>query len=98
MAAIDIQAVANAYFDNADYDEAGSVTKAKAFQTACVRLIGLRPQLLQKGGQGANLHAQFNVSELRFQLQRVDSWLSANDTADPSIVYPNFTDDRYAIG
>jgi hypothetical protein len=86
--AIDYEAAATAYYDNADYEETGSVAKAKAFVTACRQLIG-RPT---KAGHG-QASVEHSPDALREQMAYANEWLAANDTtndASPGVRFHSF--------
>lgn len=65
-----------AYDDNASYAEDASVTKAKAFITAC-RII-LRRKSGRSGKSGA--FVEFDRNLIRQELQAAQAYVSANDT------------------
>lgn len=77
--AIDYGAAETAYYDNADYDVTGSVTRANAFVTACRQLIGRA----RKTGHGA-ANVEFDPASLQEQLETALSWLASNDTTNVS--------------
>ena len=72
----DLQAVHQAYLDNADYDQVGSATKAAAFIVAVRRLIGLLPQRQQHGGIGGE-SLQFDLRILKEQLKDATDFVAA---------------------
>lgn len=84
MAAQDVinyQAAQAAYFANADYDETGDLTKARAFRTALRRLIGLRPAKSRHGDSGGE-EIQFDLKTLNDQLKQVGQFISGVVSAD----------------
>jgi hypothetical protein len=68
-----------AYEDNASYEEDGSVTKAKAFVTACRILLRREPKRYRRGRDGdeVEIDPQIVASELEYARK----WASANDTS-----------------
>lgn len=81
--AVDIAAVQQAYYDNADFEESGSVTKAQAYRTACRRLMGLQPKMAQYGTQGGGTRLEIDPTVFAKELDRVSDWLATNaDTTD----------------
>jgi hypothetical protein len=93
MAATLTQAT-DAYLDNADYDTNGSVSEAKAFRTACRQLLVLLPQQQMRGAGGNRQEVQFRMEAIEEALQGVEAWLALNDTDDPAIIHPTFSDSR----
>jgi len=84
-----------AYVENADYAELASRTKALAFITACRRLKILQPARSAMTGS-TGLDQWYSVSELDMEIRRAESWLAANPdaatrSANPDVVYPDFT-------
>ena len=75
--AIDLTAYRQAAADNADYAETGSVTKAKAFETACRRLVVLLPSEIQGGG---GQRQKNEIEQIKSELDDVVTWLVTNDT------------------
>ena len=70
----DVQA---AYDDNASYLEDNSVTKARAFVTACIFLMRRKAE---RSRHGPAEH-EFDIESLRLQLKEARRWLGMNDTA-----------------
>lgn len=66
--------VADAYLDNADFEEAGSVAKARAFVTACVRLLLLLPVSASDQGSAQS----FDQKEIQANKQRAQAYIAAN--------------------
>ena len=84
-----------AYLDNADYDEDASVSKAKAFRTACRQLIVLLPSTTMRGAGSNQQSIGFRTDEIRKQLEAVESWLAINDTTgNSSVIHPDFSFSR----
>jgi hypothetical protein len=79
-------AALQAYLDNADYEETSSVTKARAFITACTKLIAVTPQAT--GSRDS--HLQIKVDEYRQAKQAAQAWVGGNDT-DPTTGTPPVT-------
>ena len=63
--------------DNADFEESGSVSKAKAFITAAKRWLILRPQSSSHQGNSLSM----DVNQVRQMLSRAQSYVAANDTS-----------------
>ena len=89
-----------AYEENADYDEVDSVAKAKAFRTACRRILAKQPTTTIKGGGGAQVTMDTRL--IAEQLAEVETWLARNpDTeadalhGNSSVIHPDFTNFRY---
>jgi len=61
-----------AYFDNADFREVNSRTKARKFVTACTRLLFI-PATFEHGDE----KAQFDLRTLNTQRVSAQSWLSS---------------------
>ena len=89
--AVDLVAVQQAYHDNADYDETGSVAKAKAYRTAIRRLIGNRPEEGTKGGPGSESFRLPNWQALKSELNDVERFIAANDILTVSAGPPVYT-------
>lgn len=66
-----------AYVDNASYAEDASVTKAKAFITAC-RILLLK---LPKEAGTRDSRTAFNSDLIQREMETAQEWVSANDTA-----------------
>jgi hypothetical protein len=69
-----------AHYENADYEETGDATKARAFVTACRRLIGLLPARMTKGGREVG-ESEFDLQRLEQQLAAARLWLSTQASA-----------------
>lgn len=67
-----------AYEENADYDEVGSVAKAKAFRTACRRLIAKLPSSASQDSVGT---IQNDLNQYKEALNAANRWLASNDTS-----------------
>jgi hypothetical protein len=79
--AIDISAIMQSIHDNADWAEARSLTKAKAFATAARRYLMLTPQQSsQPGGFSTTLGAQ----QIKEMLDEANEFINANTSADGS--------------
>lgn len=63
-----------AYLDNADYAEAGSVSKARAFVTACRRLKVLLPRVSAENGS----RSEFDPQQLQNELAAAQSFVDSN--------------------
>ena len=80
-----------AYLDNADYEETGSVTKARAFVTACRHLLLLRPK---SAGHG---NARFDLAPelIERQMMQAQAWINANNTSGSgAVTHVDFSDFR----
>ena len=78
--------------DNADYDDSGSVSKAKAFRTACRQLLTLLPVASMRGAGSNQQTVNFRVEEIRKDIESVESWIAINDTtSNPAVVHPDFS-------
>ncbi len=67
--------VEDSYLDNASYIEDNSVTKAKAFVTACTMLIFLMPK--QMGQDGKSITN--SIEEVQQQKEKATQFLNDND-------------------
>jgi hypothetical protein len=83
MSTPDLLTVRQAFLENADYAEVADVSKAKAFQTACRRLIVLTPTRTAKGGRDGE-EIELDVQVIQQQLLEVTRWLACNDSASLS--------------
>ena len=70
------ETILNACLSNADFDEDGDLTKAKAYRTACRQRLHYAEKM-SKGQSGA----EFNLAEVRRELQRVTVWIEQRDSA-----------------
>ena len=77
-----------AYIDNADYEEDESVSKAKAFITACRQLLVLLPQ--KSALDGTNI--EHDLKNIADEMQNARNWLAANDTSTSGRTRPRFFD------
>lgn len=66
-----------AYAENADYEESGSVAKAKLFITACRRMLGLRPSDI------SDATSRMTFQSIEKQMNAAQAYVVANDTAAP---------------
>lgn len=87
------------YEANADYEEAGSVTKAQAFLTACRILLVKMPNRSSMRGGGAGSEMQMSVELLTAQITAAQNFIAANPTAaqqlaNPDVLHPDFTNFR----
>ena len=69
---------AAAYHLNSDWFEQGSLAKAKAFVTACTKLIGILPKLTEH----QNERVEFDMRILSGEVDRAMRWASNNADAD----------------
>ena len=69
-----------AYLTNLSYEEDASVSKGKAFVSACRAILAIRPEEAVKGGGGkSGSSLRFNVAAVQAQLEACQRWLAAND-------------------
>ena len=73
MAATFDEAV-DAYLNNADFEESASLSKARAFITACVRLSVLLPSSASDQGSSQ----AFDIADIRANKERAQVFVSAN--------------------
>lgn len=72
-----------AYYDNADWQDYATTTKAKLFRTALVRLIGLVPSRAEHSGESQ----EFHLPTLHKLLEDVKTWIAVvDDTNDGGYV------------
>ena len=64
--------------DNASYAEDGSITKARAFVTAC-RILLLRPRSMAHGADRTDLAPEVIREELKAAQDWIGSYQSASD-------------------
>jgi hypothetical protein len=86
----DIRAV---YLDNVSYAEDASVTKAKAFITACKALMLTLAERQVHGGRGGGQEIQFNLEMIANEKKTAESWLAGADDTGGSgggIVHVDF--------
>lgn len=69
------QSLRDALHDNADFEETGSVAKARAYITAAVRFLSLEP--MNQSDQGSSL--QYAAQQINDQLKRARAFVAAND-------------------
>jgi len=74
--------ILDAFSDNADYEETQSLPKAKAFVTACTRLIGVIPS--SQSDQGSSI--AMSVPQVLALMQRAQNWIAANRSGQGSRV------------
>jgi len=73
-----------AYDDNASYEEDASVSKAKAFVTACRFLLRRLPK--RSAGSAGSGEIELNSEQIERQLEEARKWVAANDTAPATSV------------
>jgi hypothetical protein len=74
----------SAYVANADYAEAGSLAKARAFQTAATQLLVLLPRAAAMGG---GMSSEFDHQSVRAALADAKGYIAANDTSSSRAVF-----------
>lgn len=76
MAEGTLQDLRDALWDNADFEESGSVAKARAYITAATRWLSLEAS--SQSDQGSSLG--FSVQQLENRLRRAERYVSANQS------------------
>jgi len=66
------------YVTNEDYDEEGSVSKAKAFVVACRKLLLYLPK---RSGSSSGEEVEFDPKIIQEELNNAKRWLMANNTS-----------------
>lgn len=90
----EIAAARTAYLDNADYEEDASVTKAKAFITACRKLLAVPITRTANAGRDGN-ELELNPELLARMLDEARRWLAAELSASSgAVIHADFTDFR----
>lgn len=89
-----IATVRQSYVTYADYEETGSQASCKAFITACRRLLALLPTA---SGGAQSTSFEFDVSQIRSELEAAQNWLATNQTsadnaANPDVVHYDFSE------
>lgn len=72
--AITIESVHRAYLENADYDEVGSIEKAKKFVTAVRRMMSFAQS---SANQSSSL--SFDLATLQRERQQAEAYIAVND-------------------
>jgi hypothetical protein len=71
--AVSLDTARDAYLENADYAETGSVAKARAFATACRRLLVLLPK---KAGHGRGAEeVEFDPLQIRAEREECEKFV-----------------------
>lgn len=86
--ASEIAAAETAYFENADYAEVRSVSKARAFVTSCRKLL-MAPSNMVKGANSVSSR----IDLLRDELRDAQAWLerfSPDDIPGPIVTKTSF--------
>jgi len=79
------------YHANRSYRENGSTTEAEAFVSACRGLLIEFPQKSRKSGLGETTELEFDLTLIRDEMQRAESWIAQQHSASsPSVTYPDF--------
>lgn len=89
--AIDLEAIVQAFVDNADYDSANSISMAKAFRTACRRLLIVPEEMYR---QHERLRYAPRADVVNARLTEVNSWLGAKSIGATTEQYIEFKDYR----
>jgi hypothetical protein len=89
----DFATLAAAYDTNADYEETSSATKARAFITACRRLLSpaVSPKRNVHGGRGAE-EIELDLTIVRAELVAAQEWLAdyVASTGGDNVVHVDF--------
>ena len=75
-----VEQIEQTLLDNADFEEAASISKAKAFVTAAKRWLILRPNAASSAGNSLTL----NSAQVENMMARAQEYIAANDTAGSS--------------
>lgn len=75
-----IEQIEQTLLDNADFEEAGSVSKAKSFVTSAKRWLILRPNSAASAGNSLTL----NSAQVEAMMHRAQEFIAANDTTGSS--------------
>lgn len=87
----DLAAARTAYFSNADYEEAQSVTKAAAFITACRKLLAVPVTRTANGARDGN-ELELDPAEIRNQQADARAWLRGQRAAEgENVIHADFT-------
>jgi len=89
--AVTLDAAKAAYLDNADYETAGDAAKCRAFLLACRRLLILLPSAANQGQAGG---AEFDIPQIRRELDDARQWLIYVSTDDPAALGYDLTEFR----
>ncbi|QDU82669.1 hypothetical protein Pla110_44300 [Polystyrenella longa] len=82
-----------AYKDNASYAEDNSVTKARAFITACRFLLLMMPGRSAKGRQQEIEFTQ-NLQAIKAEQKQASNWMQARASANSQYHYADLSDFR----
>jgi hypothetical protein len=74
-----LEDVKTSYFDNADYFETNSLEKARAFVTACVRLLPFLPKRMKTGGNTGS-EIELSMDFITAQHDAAVRWIRLNDS------------------
>lgn len=89
----DFATLAQAYSDNADYEETNSTAKCRAFITACRRLLSpaVSPKRNVHGGRGAE-EIELDLTIVRAELVSAQEWIADVEASGGSnVVHVDFT-------
>jgi cobalamin-dependent methionine synthase I len=89
----DLATIRQAYVTYADYEAEGSQASCKAFVTACRRLIVMLPSESEAVGVS---RVQFQIAEVRRQLELAQTWLAAHPSAADAITDPAVLDHDFS--
>lgn len=81
----------DAYLANADYAESASTSKARAFITACRKLIVLLPS--EVAGGSSRTRADENLRQFRAEMEQAQRWLASSGTSG-GVVHASFENFR----
>lgn len=83
------------YDDNASYEEDSSVTKARAFITACRILLRRQPKRVRGGND--NHEIEFDPTRISKEMEEARQWISSNPSSTASagsVRFPDFAEFR----
>jgi len=87
----EIAAARAAFFDNADYEEDADQTKAKAFVTACRKLLALPMTRTAQGGRDGN-EMELDPSQIHKLMDEARRWLAQELAAgEGAVLHADFT-------
>lgn len=93
----DFATLAQAYYDNADYEETSSPSKCRAFITTCRRLLSpaMSPKRTVHGGRGAE-EIEIDLAIVRAELVSAQEWIADYEaaTGGSNVVHVDFTNFR----
>lgn len=76
------------YLDYADYQTTGSIADARAFATACRRMLATRPTASAHGVGGRRI--EMNIDVIAAELSKAEAWIESHADSD-SVAHGSFT-------